>query len=103
MARIRTNVADHQEKEKNEKTDKRENSRPTSERLRAALLRLFRLQPSENMVCVKGVPGATGTIRKANSHLTQPKRGRVPPHHVEAAVDWCSTRLIANQAELLTP
>ena len=55
------------------------------------------------MVCVKGVPGETGTIGKANSHLTQPKRGRVPLHHVEAAVDWCSTRLIANQAELLTP
>ena len=39
----------------------------------------------------RGVPGVTGTLGKTNSHSTQPKRGQEPHHHVEAAVDWCSS------------
>ena len=47
------------------------------------------------MVCVRGVPGVTGTIGKTNSHFDQPKRGWGPHHHVEAAVDWYSSILLA--------
>ena len=39
------------------------------------------------MVCVRGVPGITGTLGKANSHFNPTQTGREPHHHVEAAVD----------------
>ena len=47
------------------------------------------------MVCVRGVPGVTETLRKSTAISTQPKRGRGTHHHVEAAVDWCSNSLLA--------
>ena len=52
-----------------ERHEKRENSRPISRRLRAALLRSLKGQHCEKMVCVKGVAGLTGTLGKANSHF----------------------------------
>ena len=47
------------------------------------------------MVCVRGVPGVTGTLGEANSHFDPTQTGRGPHHHVEAAVDWCSSILLA--------
>ena len=61
---IKMNVAAHQEKEKNEKKGKRKagKGRPILKRLRATLLRSFRGLHGEKMVCVRGVPGVTGTL-----------------------------------------
>ena len=47
------------------------------------------------MLCVRGVPGVTGTLGKANSYFDPIQTGREPHHHVEAAVDWCSSILLA--------
>ena len=47
------------------------------------------------MVCVIGVPRVTGTLGKANSHFNPTQTGREPHYHVEAAVDWCSSILLA--------
>ena len=83
------NVATHQEKEKNKKAVKRKagEDRPILKRLRATLLRSFRGQQGKKMVCVRGMPGVTGTLGKANSHFDPTQAGRGPHHHVEAAVD----------------
>ena len=91
------NVATHQEKEKNEKTVKRKagKDRTILKRLRATLLRSFRELHGEKMVCVMGVPGVTGTLEKTNSHFDPTQTGRGPHHHVEAAIDWCSSILLA--------
>ena len=35
-------------------------------------------------------PGYLGLLGRPTAISTQPKRGRGPHHHVEAAVDWCS-------------
>ena len=72
------NVASHQE-EKNEKTGKRHELADL--KLRAAILRSFRGQHGKKMVCVKGVPGVTGTLEKSNSHFdpTQMGLGITPP------------------------
>ena len=90
------NVATHQEREKDEKTVKRKagEDRPILKRLRATLLRSFRELHGEKMVCVRGVPGVTGTLGKANSHFDPTQTGQGPHHHVEAAVDWCSLILL---------
>ena len=98
------NVAAHQKKEKNEKTGKRKagEDRPILKRLRATLLRWFREQNGEKMVCVSGVPEVTGTFGKANSILAQLKLGWGPHHHVEAAVDWCSSILLALHVHVYT-
>ena len=45
------------------------NSRPILGRLSAALFQTFRGQHSEKMVCIRRVPGVTGTLGKTNSHL----------------------------------
>ena len=64
-------------------------------RLRATLLRSFRGQHGEKMVCVRGVPGVTGTLGKANSYFNPTQKGLGPHYHVEAAVDWCNSILLA--------
>ena len=89
------NVATHQEKD--DKTFKRKagEDRPILKRLRATLLRSFRGLHGEKMVCVRRVPGVTGTLGNANSHFDPIQTGRGPHHHVEAAVDWCSSILLA--------
>ena len=91
------NVATHQEKEKNEKTVKGKagEDRPILKRLPAILLRSFRGLNGKKVICVRGVPGVTGTLGKANSHFDPTQMGRGPHHHVEAAVDWCSSILLA--------
>ena len=77
------NVAAHQEKEKNEKTGKRKagEGRPILKELRATLLRSFRGLHGEKMVCVRGMLGVTGTLRKANNHFNpiQTGLGTAPP------------------------
>ena len=77
------NVATHQEKEKNEKTvmGKAGEDRPILMSMRATLLRSFRGLYGEKMVCVRGVPGVTGTLGKATSHFepTQTGSGTAPP------------------------
>ena len=93
------NVAAHQEKDKNEHTGKKkagvERTRPILKRLRATLLRSFRGLHREKMACVRGVPEVTGTFRKANSHFDPIQTGRGPHHHIEAAVDWYNSILLA--------
>ena len=80
------NVASHQEKEKirrraRVKQGKIEYTRLISKRLHAALLRSFRGQHNGKMVCVRRVPGTTGTLGEVNSRFdpTQTKSGTAPP------------------------
>ena len=98
------NVAAHHEKEKNEKTGKRKagEDRLILKRLRAAILRSFKGLHGEKMVCVRGVPGVTGTLGKANSHFNPTQTELGPHHHVEAAVDWCNSILLALHVGLYT-
>ena len=62
------NVAAHQVeknvKTKTSKSNAGEENRPILKRLRAALLRSFRGLHGKKMVCVRGVPGVTGTLGK---------------------------------------
>ena len=92
------NVATHQEREKDEKTGKKkagvERRQANFKELRATLLRSFRGLHGEKMVCVRGVPGVIRTLGKANSHFDPTQTGRGPHHHVDAAVDWCSSILL---------
>ena len=79
------NVAAHQEKKKNEKTGK---TKERKEREQADFKEVA-CYPSavvqgaarQKMVCVRGVPGVTGTLRKTNSHFdpTQTRLGTAPP------------------------
>ena len=79
------NVVAHQEKEKNEKTGKRnaEVGRRQADFKEAACYPSAVVQGAarRKMVCVRGVPGVTGTLGKANSHFdrTQTGLGTVPP------------------------
>ena len=57
-----------------ERQEKRED-RPILKRLRATLLRCFKGLHGKKMVSVRGVPGVTGTIGKANSHFEQTQTG----------------------------
>ena len=63
-----------------ERQEKKED-KPILKRLHATLLRLFRGLYGEKMVCVRGVPGVTGTLGKANSHFNpiQTGLGTAPP------------------------
>ena len=67
----------------------RENRRPISKRLLAAVLRLFRGQHGEKMVLCEGSARVTGISGRPTAILTQPKWGRGPNHHGVADVDWC--------------
>ena len=69
--------------------------RPILKRLRVTLLRSFRGLHGEKMVCAREVPWITGTLGKTNSHFNPTQTGLGPHHHVEAAVDWCSSILLA--------
>ena len=79
------NVAAHQEKEKNEKTGKRKKGeeRKQADFKEAAYYPSVVVQGAarRKMVCVRGVPGVTGTLGKANSHFdpTQTELGTAPP------------------------
>ena len=77
------NVAAHQDKEKNEKTGIRKagEDRPILNKLRATLLQSFRGLHGKKMLCVRGVPGVTGTLGKTNSNFnpTQTGSGTAPP------------------------
>ena len=93
------NVAAYQKKMKNKKTGKRK----AGEERRQADFKEAGCYPSaviqgaarQKMVCMRGVPGVAGLSGKPTAILTQPKRGWGPHHHVEAAVDWCSSILLA--------
>ena len=93
------NVAAHQEKEKSEKTGKRkageERRQADFEEAACYSSAVVQRAARRKIICVRGVPGVTGTLGKANNHLTQPKRGWGPHYHVEAAVDWCSSILLS--------
>ena len=93
-------IAVHQDKEKNEKTGKRkagEERRQKTDFKEAACCpsAVVQGQHGEKRVCVGGVPRETGTLGKANSHFDPTKQGWGRHHHVEAAVDWCSSILLA--------
>ena len=84
--RVRMNAAAHQEKEKNEKTGKRnagKERRQENDFKEAACCHsaVIRGQHGEKMVCVGGVLRVTGTLGKANSHFdpTQTGLGKAPP------------------------
>ena len=93
------NVAVYQEKEKIEKQGKRKAGveRRQTNFKEAACYPSVVVQGAarRKMVCVRGVPGVTGTLGKANSHFDPTQTGRGSHHHVEAAVDWCSSILLA--------
>ena len=57
-----------------ERKEKRED-RSILKRLHAALLQLLRGLHGEKMVCVRGVPGVTGTLGKTNSHFNPTQTG----------------------------
>ena len=93
------NVATHQEKEKDEKTVKRKAGvkRRQANFKEAAFYPFAVVQGAarqKNGLC-GGVPRVTGTLGKANSHFDPIQTGRGPHHHVEVAVDWCSSILLA--------
>ena len=75
------NVAAHQDKDKEIKTGKRRQAIDFKETAFYPSAGSFRGQHSEKMVCVRGEPGVTGIVRKANSHFdpTQTGLGIVPP------------------------
>ena len=68
---------------------------PILKRSRTTLLRSFRGLHGEKMLCVRGVPGVTETLGKANSNFNPTQTGLGPHDHVEAAIDWCSSILLA--------
>ena len=49
----------------------------------------------QKRVCGRGVPGVPGTLGKANSYFNPTQTGLRWHHHVDAAVDWCSSILLA--------
>ena len=63
-----------------ESQEKRED-RPILKRLHVTLLGSFRGLQGEKMICIRGVPGVTETLGKANSHFipTQTGLGTAPP------------------------
>ena len=63
-----------------ERQEKREDSQQILKRLRATLLRSFRGLHGEKLVCVRGVPGVTWTLGKANSHFNPTQTG-LELHH----------------------
>ena len=71
------NVANHQE-ERNEKTKRgkrqaeEERQMTILKKLRAALLRSFRGQHGEKMVCARGVPGVSGILGKEQPFRPNP-------------------------------
>ena len=77
-----------------ERQENREN-RSILKRLCTTLLQSFRVLHGEKMVCVRGVPGVTGTLGKANSHFNPTPMLLGLHHHVQAAGDWCSSILLA--------
>ena len=77
-------VAAQQEQEKNEKMGKRDagkERKQSNDFDEAALLRSFRGQHGEKMVRVRGAPGVTGTLGRANNHFgpTKTGSGTAPP------------------------
>ena len=87
------NVFAHQEKEKNEKTSKgkagEERRQATDFKEAACCLSAFVQGAAlRKTVCVRRMPGVTGTLGKANSHFDPTKLGWRPRHDVEASVDW---------------
>ena len=90
------NTTTHQEKEKNEETKKgrrkkSENRQPILKKLCAALPQSFRGQHSKIM---KGSAWGNWDPRERPTAIsTQPERGQKRHHHVEAAVDWCSSEM----------
>ena len=59
-----------------ERQERRENRQSISKRLQASFLRSFRGQHGGNIVCMRGVPVATGTLGEANSHFDPTKTDR---------------------------
>ena len=94
------NIAAYQEKEKNEKTSKRkvgEERRQADFKEAACYLSTNVLVAArrKNGLCDGGARGNWGPSGRPTAILTQPKRGWGPHNHVEAAVDWCSSILLA--------
>ena len=74
------NVSTHQKKEKNQKTrmgkrEAGEERRQATDFKEAVLLRSFRGQHGETLVCARGVPAVTGIFGKANSHFDSTQMG----------------------------
>ena len=93
------NVATHQEKEKNEKTGKRK----AGVKRRQANFKEAACYPSavvqgaarrKNGLC-EGSAQGNWDPRKGHSHFDPTQTGQGQHHHVEAAVDWCSSILLA--------
>ena len=72
---------------------KRKSSRLILKRLCAAFLRSFRGQHGEKTGLYEDSARGNWIPREFQQPF-QPKRGRGPHHHVEAAVDWCRLHYI---------
>ena len=93
------NVAAHQDKEKNEKTGKRKEGveRRQANFKEAVCCFSAVVQGAarrKNDLCERSARG-NWALGKANSHFDPTQTSRGPHHHVEAAVDWSSSILLA--------
>ena len=93
------NVAAHQDKEKNEKTSKRKEGveRRQADFKEAVCYPSAVVQGAarrKNGLCERSAQG-NWALGKTNSDFDPTQTGRGPHHHVEAAVDWCSSILLA--------
>ena len=87
------NVATHQKKKNEITARKREKIQETDSRESdAVLLRSFRGQHGKQMIGCERCSGLLGLSGRPTAISTQLKRGRGPHHHIEAAVDWCSSQ-----------
>ena len=93
------NVAAHQEKEKNEKTGKRKEGeeRKQVDFKEAACYPFAVVQGAarrKNALC-EGSAWGNWSSGRPTATLTPPKQDWGPHYHVEEAVDWCSSILLA--------
>ena len=66
------NVATHQDEKKNVKTGKRKEGEEKKQDFKEAACYpsvVIQVAARQKMVCVRGVPGVTGTLEKANSRF----------------------------------
>ena len=77
-----------------ERQEKREDRQPISKRLRAALLRGRSGSSIAKNGLYEGSARGNWDPRKGQQPF-RPNPGLGPHHHVEAAVDWCSSILVA--------
>ena len=100
------NVTAHQKKEKNEKKTGMkkggERRRRATDFRKAVCCPSAVVQRAARRKMVRGeCPGRLGLSVRPIAISTQPKRGRGPHHHVEAAVDWYSFSQVGENKKIM--